>query len=154
MMTCAPCCGWRQPRPKRWSWWTIFSGFCLPCRKDVDSLPLWLFSPDLNGNTLRVGPAGKPLCLHWPRWSIEPLGAGLPIALLPELETVLGLDCTRRPELQGADPVHIRQAAYLFRLDRLCGRNRYRDGLKLLPFITSPEYAASAVPPSVMTSDY
>ncbi len=123
-------------------------------RNEVDNLPLWLFSPDLNGNTLRIGPQGNPLCLHWPRWSIEPLGAGLPIALLPELETVLELDSGHRPDLKGASPIHIRLAAYLFRLDRLCGRNRYRDGLRLLPFILSPEYAANDVPSSVMTSDY
>ncbi|UYG06025.1 hypothetical protein [Halomonas sp. M4R1S46] len=121
----------------------------------LQSLPVVLFNPELNQDTIWVPARGtRPLMLSWGRWSLEPLGAGWPER--PELLECLPealLDAANlRSSLAKVAPAHAQLASLTFALERECNKQRYVQALELLPpilerleTINEPEHRQGAM---------
>lgn len=103
----------------------------------LQMLPLVLINPELSAETLRHDAEGKPVAVHWGRWSLDPLGAGWPIhakqleELSKHLEQAAARD--RRAALQDVSPAHARLAACAHAMEQMFARQQYVQALQLIP---------------------
>lgn len=99
----------------------------------LQRLPLFVATPDINVNTLYFGAQDGPFLLNWSRWYLDPVGAGWPIARLAQLETFFLQAAKEHEVLQGVALERVELAALAFALDAACTGQRYSEALDMLP---------------------
>lgn len=101
------------------------------------TLPLVFINPELNGETLRSDSEGRPVALHWGRWSLDPLGSAWPVNekaladLAASLETAI--EHGQRVALKTVSAAQARLAARAYLFEQLLIRQQYSQALDLIP---------------------
>jgi len=103
-------------------------------REKLQSLPLYVHNSHLNRHNTVLNRDGGILVISWGRWTLEPLGAGLPYRLrkkaLPGLlQKVRGARKDVRKDLTGQD---VRMAAWCFDLENLVNKKRYKAAFQMI----------------------
>ncbi len=96
-------------------------------------LPVWIFTIDIGPAHIYQCAAPGPMLLNWNRWSMEPVGAGWPVARLDDLGKVLEQVRLERKDLVGVCLGHLELAAMCAALEVACNTQRYSDALSVLP---------------------
>lgn len=103
-------------------------------RKRLQSLPLYVYNPDLNLNNVVCGGENGHLILTWTRWSLEPLGTGIsPRMQANGLEGLLAkVRSTRKdvPDYVTTEDLHV--AAWCFDLENKIKKKKYKSALQLV----------------------
>ncbi|MFH7321143.1 hypothetical protein ACHHRT_11115 [Desulfurivibrio sp. D14AmB] len=101
-------------------------------REKLEKLPLYIYNPDLQPHQIMLAGDGEPLVMTWCRWSLEPLGAGIPINL-KEVDLAEILDtvrATRNDVSAELAPADILFAAGCQELERMIRGRRYKAALQ------------------------
>jgi hypothetical protein len=97
-------------------------------------MPLFVFNPTLNALNLMMRSDGKPMLFSWTKWSLEPIGVGVPRKIKKVyLENMLKKASEKRRDLLEVTPEMLMMTGYASRLEiAIAGRN-YRQGLQIIP---------------------
>ena len=103
----------------------------------LDALPVQIFNPDMNADTLLNAEGDELILTHWGRWSIEPIGAGWPAQEkeLAMLDEALISARKHRPTLINVTVNDVRLAALIFAIENFYIRQQYVNALELLPSV-------------------
>ncbi len=107
----------------------------------LQALPLAVVNPDVNSNTLFMHEDGRLTVMHWGKWALEPIGSVWtePFPNESDVEEAIGTHVAKENLISGQ---------LLYRLDRLCARQRYRDAIELIAeihAILTPEHTGNSV---------
>jgi hypothetical protein len=101
------------------------------------SVPPSLLNPDINPYNLMKKEDGTPTLIAWHRWTMEPLGAGLPLHLLEvsDVEVLLDHMSRQRDDMENINCKMIMLVAYSFHLDNSLVEQNFRKAIELVPSI-------------------
>ncbi len=99
----------------------------------LQELPVWIFTIDTRPANIYQCVESGPVLLDWNRWSMEPVGAGWPVARLDDLAEVLEQARLGRKDLARVCVGHLELAALCAALEVACNAQRYSDALSVLP---------------------
>ncbi len=101
------------------------------------SLPLYVFNPKVNLDTVRMQNGEVSVVIDWSTWSLEPIGAGWPISEPDMVKLERNLETAGRDSERVAtcDPLDARLAALVFAFERLFAGQRYRSAIESLPAV-------------------
>jgi hypothetical protein len=111
--------------------------FCLDLpaiRETLHRLPLHIYNPDLNRSNVVYGREGGFLILNWCRWTLEPVGAGMPRGLRKRNveETIGKMRKARNDVATGLGQRDVLLAALCYDLENLINRKRYKAAFGVL----------------------
>lgn len=108
-------------------------------RKMLRSIPLYVYNPDFNRKNAVRGHADDFLVISWSRWTLEPLGAGLPKHLREkELEALLeNVQSTRKDIPQNLSARDLTTAAMCFDLEGMIRKKKYKASLGMMDKIST-----------------
>lgn len=100
----------------------------------VSSMPLVLCNPGLNISSLIVDENEQPLLVSWAKWSLEPLGVGVPIKIKQAvLQEMLDKAAEKRPEFGSIKPGAVVLTSMAAQLEKdIIGQN-YKKAIQLVP---------------------
>lgn len=102
------------------------------------TLPLHICNPQVGKDQIFISSTGALTASYWGNWSLEPVGAGLPLSkkLEPSLpELLLDLQA-QRADMQAVTVQHLHLSALCFQLDQLLVRQNYISAADILPQIS------------------
>ncbi|WEK29769.1 MAG: hypothetical protein P0Y58_23215 [Candidatus Pseudomonas phytovorans] len=107
-------------------------------REALRSTPLFISNSQIGKDQILISDTGELSISYWGNWSLEPIGASLPVknlsANLPSLMADLQQN---RDDMQQMSEEHFMLAALCFNLDQLLSRQHYLSASELLPEITA-----------------
>ncbi|SHM82078.1 hypothetical protein SAMN05660971_03953 [Halomonas cupida] len=105
----------------------------------LKALPVSVFNPDVTKGTVIEDDDGGIKMLHWGRWSLEPIGAGWPVATnqLELLGEALSEAKKVRTSMTNVCLKDVALAALMFEMEALCSRQKFLQALELIPDILS-----------------
>jgi hypothetical protein len=103
-------------------------------REKLHHLPLHIYNPDLSRSNVVYGREGGFLVLNWCRWTLEPIGAGMPHFLRKRnFEPMIGKMRKARNDIPaGLCQRDVLLAAHCFDLENLINRKRYKAAFRLV----------------------
>ncbi|MFT0521164.1 hypothetical protein [Pseudomonas faucium] len=107
-------------------------------RNRLRTLPLHVSNTQVGKDQLFICENGELAISYWGNWSLEPVGAGLPVSKhlslsLPALVEDLQM---QRPDMASVSTDDLHFSALCFQLDQLLVRQNYLSAAELLPAIT------------------
>lgn len=102
----------------------------------VTGMPLIIHNPALNLANMALGADEHPMLFAWPKWSLEPLGVGVPFKMKREkLQEALDRAAEKRPEFQGIslDLVLLTSMASQVE-DAISGQN-FKKAMQVVPYL-------------------
>jgi len=108
-------------------------------RKRLEQLPLHIYNPDINRPNVAVAGNGQPLVMTWGRWSLEPIGAGLPASLRKNgiSEMIEKLIRARRDVPRDFSEEDVRFATDCWDLETHIKKKKYKAALALMDKMTA-----------------
>jgi hypothetical protein len=103
-------------------------------REKLQSIPLYVHNSDLNRNSTVQRPDGEIMIISWGRWTLEPLGAGLPHRLRKKVPAeLLGkVGAVRKDIPKDLSREDILTAAWCFDLENLVNKKRYKAAFQMI----------------------
>ncbi|MEG3081833.1 hypothetical protein R3F64_18425 [Halomonas sp. 5021] len=97
-------------------------------------LPLALIAQDIRPGMLWKSGNGECFLINWTRWSIEPIGAKLPVPVLyePSFMESLGDIASKRADINELEPRNIQLAALISEFEQCLQRARYAEAHALV----------------------
>lgn len=97
-------------------------------------LPLSIIAPDIKPGMLWKNSNGDYLLINWTRWSIEPVGAKLPMSMLDEPAFVDSLEkiASERTDINKIEPNDVQLAALISEFEQRLQRGRYAEAYALV----------------------
>lgn len=102
------------------------------------TLPLHICNSQVGKDQIFISSTGALTASYWGNWSLEPVGAGLPLSkkLEPSLPELLHDLQAQRADMQAVTVQHLHLSALCFQLDQLLVRQNYISAADILPQIS------------------
>ncbi len=100
----------------------------------LEKLPLHIYNPDLKKDNIFLGQNQDPFIMFWGRWSLEPIGAGIPPRLLKDgISELLHKVCQKRKDIPGDySEKDLFLVADCWDLENLIKRKKFKSALVLI----------------------
>lgn len=90
----------------------------------LDKLPLALVNPELPRSLWSEQEISSPLSMNWEKWSLEPLGCGVPPNQIDEFLVYIASENSEKKYYVKLDPDSVRLAASALELERLINKQQ------------------------------